>query len=325
MKVLVTGGAGFIGSHLLERLLGRGDEVVALDSFDDYYNPDLKRQNLEKCLGSSRLRLVVGDIRDACCLQETFATCGPLDAVVHLAALAGVRASVERAQDYLSVNVLGTQQVLAAAAAHGVGRVVFASSSTVYGQQDKPCREEDACGQPLSPYGASKVGAEALCHVYHRLFGLPIVCLRLFSVYGPRLRPDLAMYRFAEAIQEGRPLPLYGDGTAQRDFTFVADVMDGLLAALEADVEFETINLGNTRPVSVRRLIELLEESLGQSARWDYQPPRAEDAMVTCADVTRAKRVLGYDPQVPFEAGVPVFAQWFRDHRTGPRTAGGPA
>jgi UDP-glucuronate 4-epimerase len=325
MNILVTGGAGFIGSHLAEQLLGRGDTVVCLDNFDDYYDPDFKRQNLAACLGSSQLRLAVADIRHEDDVNEVFAADGPFDAVVHLAALAGVRASVDRAQDYLSVNVLGTEKILAAAAAHGVPRVVFASSSTVYGEGNGPFREGDACGHPLSPYGASKAGAEALCHAYHHLHGLSIVCLRLFSVYGPRVRPDLAVYRFARAIEEGQPVPIYGDGSARRDFTFVDDVLDGFVAALEADIGFECINLGNTRPVPISELITLLEQALRRSAELDHQPTQAGDATTTCADISRARELLGYDPGVPLEEGIQVFSNWFRGHHADNRAAGGTA
>jgi UDP-glucuronate 4-epimerase len=312
MNVLVTGGAGFIGSHLGERLLARGDRVACLDSFDDYYSPEVKQGNLAACETHPDFHLEIGDIRDEAAVSQVFAQWGPFDAVVHLAALAGVRTSVSRAEDYLSVNVLGTQSIWRAAVTHTVGRFVFASSSTVYGENSGPFRETDACGRPLSPYGASKAGAEALCHTYHHLHGVPTICLRLFSVYGPRLRPDLAMYRFAEAIQEGRPLPLYGDGSAQRDFTFIADIVDGFLASLEADVSFEVLNLGNSRPLTVLRLIHLLETAFDRSAQIDRQPARAEDAAVTCADTSRAQQVLGYDPRVPFEEGVPQFVEWFR-------------
>ena len=315
MNVLVTGGAGFIGSHLMERLLQQGDDVVCLDSFDDYYDPDLKHRNLQACRRSPHLHVMVGDIRDACFVRQVFSTRGRFDAVIHLAALAGVRASLERAADYLSVNVLGSEQILAAAVAHGTPRLLFASSSTVYGETPGPLAEEEADGRPLSPYGASKAAGEALCHVFHHLHGLRVVCLRLFSVYGPRLRPDLAMYRFAQAIEERRPLPLYGDGSAKRDFTFVDDVVGGFLAALEADVEFDCINLGNSRPITVMRLINLLEEALGRRAEIDQQPCAPADARVTHADVSRAQRVLDYQPRVPFEEGVPLFVEWFREHR----------
>ncbi len=312
MAVLVTGGAGFIGSHLVERLVREGESVVCLDNFDPFYDPALKRDNLSAVMGSSYFRLIIGDIRDAACWDEALGR-GDVTAIVHLAALAGVRPSVQRAAEYTSVNVDGTVRMLEAAVAAQVPKVIFGSSSTVYGAGLQGAFSEDqARNLPLSPYGASKAAGEAFCHVYHHLHGLNVVCLRFFSVYGPRVRPDLAMHIFARHISQGTPLPLYGDGTAERDFTYIADIVSGIIEAMRRPLTFETINLGHCRPIAIRRLIDLLAKALGKQPVIDQQPARPEDAPMTCANIDRARQLLGYEPRVEFEEGLAHFAQWFK-------------
>jgi UDP-glucuronate 4-epimerase len=316
MAVLVTGGAGFIGSHLLDRLVQRGDDVVCLDNFDDYYAPEAKRANLASAVAGGRVELVEGDIRDADLCMDVVGR-ADVGAVVHLAARAGVPASLERPQLCEQVNCGGTVNLLEAARRSGrVGRFVFASSSSVYGVNSKvPFAEDDPVPRPVSPYAATKRAGELLCHVYHHLYGLSIVCLRFFTVYGPRQRPDLAIHRFARLIEEGRPIPVCGDGDASRDYTYVSDTVDGIVAALDAPRErigFEVINLGNGSPVRLGELVNLMQEALGREAVVERRPPRPGDVPVTWADLSRARALLGYEPRVPIRQGLARFVEWLR-------------
>jgi UDP-glucuronate 4-epimerase len=314
MAILVTGGAGFIGSHFIEHLLARRDEpVVCLDSFNDYYDPRLKRTNVARFSGDARVRVVEGSFCDRRLVDEIFER-NEVTHVVHLGAYAGVRYSVENPYPYQQANVEGTLVLLETARRRPVQRFLFASSSTVYGRgAAAPFQEDAPLGLPLSPYGATKRAGELLCLNYHQLHQVPAVCLRFFSVYGPRLRPDLAMSIFTAAIFSGRPLPLFGDGSIRRDFTHYSDVCEGLLAALDRpDAVGECLNLGHNEPIEVRRLISLLEETIGQKAVIDHRPERPEDMPITCADLTKSGRILGYQPKVPFEQGVPEFVDWYR-------------
>lgn len=309
--VLVTGGAGFIGSHVVERLLREGQRVVVLDNYDPFYPREQKEANLLAVLSHPLLTVVEGDVRDRDALEKLFATHEP-ESVVHLAARPGVRASVGQETLYTAVNVAGTLNVLEVAAQAKVKNFIFGSSSSVYAGDALPFREDAAADRPLSPYAATKRAGELLAHAYSYLYGLPVTCLRLFSVYGPRLRPDLAISRFARAIVRGEALPIYGDGSAARDYTYVDDVVDGILAALRRPKPYEIINLGDSRSVSVRQVVALLEEHLGKRARCVFSPPNPSDAPVTCADISKAKRLLGYEPKVPFEEGIARFVGWFR-------------
>ncbi len=316
MAVLVTGGAGFIGSHLLDRLVQRGDDVVCLDNFDDYYAPEAKRANVASAAASGRVELVEGDIRDAGLCMDVVGR-ADVEAVVHLAARAGVPASLERPQLCEQVNCGGTVNLLEAARRSGrVGRFVFASSSSVYGLNSKvPFAEDDPVPHPVSPYAATKRAGELLCHVYHHLYGLSVACLRFFTVYGPRQRPDLAIHRFARLIEDGRPVPVCGDGDASRDYTYVSDTVDGIVAALDAPpgrIGFEVINLGNGSPVRLCELVELIQESLGREAAIERRPPRPGDVPVTWADLSRAQALLGYEPRVPIRQGLARFVEWLR-------------
>jgi UDP-glucuronate 4-epimerase len=315
MDILITGGAGFIGSHLIELLLRDSQaSIVCLDNFNDYYDPQLKRANVAAFQDEPRVRLVEADFCDAPAMRRLFAQ-HRFRHVIHLGAYAGVRASVERPLIYQHVNVGGTLSLLEAARHHPVERFLLASSSTVYGNgAEIPFREDAPAGIPASPYGATKRAAELLGLTYHQLHQVPVVCLRPFSVYGPRLRPDLAMSIFADAICRGMPLPLYGDGSIRRDYTHVSDICAGLVAALSADgVAGQALNLGHSEPIEVRRLIGLLEDSLGARAIIDQQPERPEDLPVTFADLRKAERLLGYRPRIPIEEGVREYAEWFRD------------
>ncbi|MFV2065806.1 MAG: GDP-mannose 4,6-dehydratase [Pirellulales bacterium] len=317
MSILVTGGAGFIGSHLIERLLVNTDaQIVCLDNFNDYYDPRLKRANVVGFADQPRISVVEASFCDLSAMLELFAE-HRVGKVVHLGAYAGVRPSIAQPLVYQRANVEGTLTLLEASRVQAVDRFLLVSSSTVYGRgAEIPFREDARLGIPMSPYGATKRAAELLGLTYWDLHQLPVVCLRPFSVYGPRLRPDLAMTIFVEAIEEGRPLPLFGDGTIRRDFTHVSDICAGLEAALDADeAPGLAINLGHHEPIEMRRLIVMLEEALGKKARIDRQPAKPGDMPVTFADLSRARQVLGYQPQVPLEEGIAEFVAWFRSGR----------
>lgn len=319
MTVLITGGAGFIGSHLVEQLLAATDEpLVVLDNLDDFYDPALKRQNMAGWIDHPRVTFVEGDFCDAATCERLLLDY-PLSAICHLGAAPGVPASLKQPRACLETNVLGTRNLLEAARRRPVGRFLFASSSTVYGRgAAAPFVEDAPLGVPASPYGASKRSAELLGLTYHQLHGVPFVSLRFFNVYGPRLRPDLALAVFTRAILEGTPLPLFGDGSVLRDFTHVRDICRGILAALAAnELAGECINLGHDRPVEIRDLIRMIEEAAGRPALIEHHPPRAEDMPRTHADLTKARRLLGYEPQVGIEDGVREYVQWYARVRLG--------
>ena len=313
-NVLVTGGAGFIGSHLVGRLLGEGGwRVSVVDDFNDFYDPALKRRNVEPYAGRDDFRLHEADIRDGAALERVFAGAG-FDCVVHLAARAGVRPSLAEPVLYAGTNIGGTVNLLEAARAHGVRQFVFGSSSSVYGENEKvPFAEDDPVTRPISPYAATKAAGELLCHTYSHLFGLRSVCLRFFTVYGARQRPDLAVHKFARLIAAGEPVPVFGDGTTRRDYTYVDDIIAGVRAAMDYEASpYEVINLGESRTVSLSELIALLERELGRRALIDRQPPQPGDVPQTFADISKARRLLGYDPRTPVEEGVRRFVEWFK-------------
>lgn len=314
-NVLVTGGAGFIGSHLVARLLAEGGwRVVVLDDFNDFYDPALKRRNVEPHLGREDFELREADIRDRAALDEVFKET-KFDVIVHLAARAGVRPSLAEPVLYTETNIDGTVNLLELARAHGVSQFVFGSSSSVYGENEKvPFAEDDPVNRPISPYAATKAAGELLCHTYSHLFGLRCVCLRFFTVYGARQRPDLAIHKFARLISEGKPIPVFGDGTTRRDYTYVEDIIAGVRAAMDYDASvYEVVNLGGSRTVSLSELIALLERELGQKAVIDRQPQQPGDVPQTYADVSKARLLLGYDPQTPIEEGIRRFVEWFRE------------
>jgi len=314
MSVLVTGGAGFIGSHLLDRLVEtRPDErIVCLDNFDPFYPSAVKRANIEDSLAGGRVDLIEGDIRDADLCRKVFEE-REVSSVVHLAARAGVRPSIENPALYEQVNCLGTINLLDAARRSGVEKFVFGSSSSVYGVNSKvPFSEDDPITQPISPYAATKRAGELICHVYHHLYGVPIVCLRFFTVYGPRQRPDLAIHKFTRLIAAGEPIPVFGDGTSRRDYTYYSDIIDGTMAALERPFEFEIFNLGNSEPVTLSGLIGLIEDALGRKAEIERLPDQPGDVPVTFADIGRARRLLDYEPRFPIAQGIAEFVEWFK-------------
>jgi len=315
MALLVTGGAGFVGSHLVELLLQKADRrVVVLDNFNDYYDPQLKRQNVAALAGNSRVALVEGDFRDAAVCREILAE-HQVREVVHLGAYPGVPYSLKAPQVYIDNNITGTVSLLEAARQYPVDRFLFASSSTVYGRGAQvPFVEDAPLGVPASPYGATKRAGEVMGLTYHALFGIPFTSLRFFNVYGPRLRPELALAVFTRAILEGMPLPLYGDGSVLRDFTHVSDICRGVVAALTApDIAGQCINLGHNEPIEIRRLISLIESAAGKKALIEHRPDRKEDMPVTCADLTKAGRLLGYKPMVAIEDGVREYVDWLRN------------
>jgi UDP-glucuronate 4-epimerase len=312
-RVLVTGAAGFIGSTLVDRLLAEGCDVVGLDSFDPFYAEAEKRANLAQAATSPSFQLVEGDIRDAAALEKAFRG-GRVDAVVHLAALAGVRPSLARPVAYAEVNVAGTAAVAQAAVQAGVGRLLFASSSSVYGERSEgPFRETDPVLRPISPYAATKRSAELLLHSFHVAYGIGVTCARIFTAYGPRQRPDLAIRKFAERMLRDETLPVYGDGAAQRDFTYVDDLVDGLVRALDTEPGFAIFNFGAGRTISVREVIAVLEAELGLRAQIEWLPPQVGDVSRTWADTTAAREALGYEPATPFADGIARFAAWLRD------------
>ena len=321
-RVLVTGAAGFIGSHVAEALIARGDEVVGLDNFDPFYPRAVKEANLAALARSPRFRLVEGDVRGG----EGVA--GLLDAgmaVIHLAAKAGVRPSLEDPASYASVNIEGTAVLLEAARRAGVRRVVFGGSSSVYGDDAPvPFAEDWPALRPISPYAATKRAGELLCATFAGLYGLRVIALRFFTVYGPRQRPDLAIHKFTRLIRAGRPVPFYGDGTSERDYTYIDDIVGGVLAALDwtarpaapggsAEAGLEIVNLGESRTTSLSRLVELIARAVGREPRLERLPAQPGDVRRTCADVRKAERLLGYRPGIPVEQGIPRFVRWFEE------------
>ncbi len=310
--VLVTGVAGFIGSHLAERLVSLGCRVIGVDSFCDFYDPEVKRRNLYPLDRSDDFHLIEADVRDVERMEEVFATHRP-STVVHLAAMAGVRPSIESPGLYVSVNVDGTVNLLQAAARHGVQKFLFASSSSVYGNNRKvPFSEEDPVDHPISPYAATKKAGELLCHTFSHLYGLPVVCLRFFTVYGPRQRPDLAIAKFMRLMSEGKEIPVFGDGQMSRDYTYINDIIDGTVSAMQSVESYRIYNLGGSKPVTLTTLIRTIENTTGLPARIRRLPPQPGDVERTCADLTRARRELGFDPRVSLEEGIARQWEWFR-------------
>jgi UDP-glucuronate 4-epimerase len=319
MVVLVTGAAGFIGSHLCERLLARGDHVVGLDNFDAFYPRPVKERNLELARSHAAFRFLEGDIRDSAAVAQALAAAaGPIDTVVHLAALAGVRPSLLEPERFYDVNLVGTLRLLEACARAGQRRIVFASSSSVYGLDSQvPFREEDPCARPLSPYAASKRAGELLAFNHHHLHGAAITCLRFFTVYGARQRPDLAIHKFTRAIARGEPIELYGDGNSARDYTFIDDIVDGVVAAIDrqaaaAAPSYRVYNLGGSRTTSLARLVELIAAAVGQTPQIVRKPEQPGDMKQTLAELSLSARELGYAPKITIEAGIPRFVEWWR-------------
>lgn len=312
LHVLVTGGAGFIGSHLARRLLGRGDRVTILDDFNDFYSPQRKRANVAPLLERPEFRLVEGDIRDAALLDDLLGS-GRFDALVHLAARAGVRPSLKDPILYEETNCIGTLRLLEAARHHGPKTFIFGSSSSVYGINRRvPFSEDDEINQPISPYATTKRAGELMCFNYHHLFGLKVACLRFFTVYGPAQRPEMAIHKFTDLLAKGKPLPLFGDGNSRRDYTHISDIIDGVVAALNLAPPFEIINLGGAETTALSDLVRWIGEELEVEARIQYLPEQPGDVPITFADVAKAGRLLGYSPKVSIREGLRDFVDWYR-------------
>ena len=313
MNILVTGGVGFIGSHVCERLLDAGHMVCALDDLNDFYDPALKQNTLRELQARAQsFEFVHADITNRAEVDEAFASMA-FDQIIHLAARAGVRPSLEQPALYQRVNVEGTVNVLEAARERGIKKITIASSSSVYGVNSKvPFSEGDPIFNAISPYAASKLACESLGHVYHHVYEMDVCLLRFFTVYGPRQRPDLAIHKFAKLMHAGQPIMMFGDGTASRDYTYVDDIVDGVIAATEREFGCEIINLGESQTVQLSRLIELLETALGVKAEINREPTQPGDVPITFANIEKAQRLLGYNPQTKIEDGIPRFIEWFR-------------
>ncbi len=319
-RVLVTGGAGFIGSHLCQRLLQEGYEVVCLDNFDAYYDPAIKRKNLETIRaskGAKGFQLKEGDIRDKGLLDDLFRI-SSFDLIIHLAARAGVRPSIEQPLLYEEVNVAGTLNLLEACREFDVTNFIFGSSSSVYGKNRKvPFGEEDRLEAMISPYAVTKRIGELFCYTYHHLYGLNISCLRFFTVYGPRQRPEMAIHKFTRLIENDEKIPLFGDGTSRRDYTYIDDIIGGIMGAVQNLKGYAIFNLGESQTTSLRELISLIEQALGKKADVEELPEQPGDVPITYADITKSRRLLSYDPKVGIAEGVARFVQWFRDMTKG--------
>ena len=313
MNFLVTGGAGFIGSHVCERLLRDGHRVWAFDDLNNFYDPQFKQRNLREIQNLAKpFEFVRGDITNRAALDGIFSSV-KFDQVIHLAARAGVRPSLAEPALYQRVNVEGTVNVLEAARKSGVKKITIASSSSVYGVNSKvPFSEGDPIFSAISPYAASKLACEALGHTWHHIYKMDVAMLRFFTVYGPRQRPDLANSKFANLILAGKPIPVFGDGSTARDYTFVTDTLDGIIACTKKEFGYEIFNLGASETVSLARMIELLEAALGKKAVIDRQPLQPGDVPITFADISKARAMLGYNPQVKFTEGIKLFAEWFK-------------
>ncbi len=310
-SVLVTGGAGFIGSHLVERLLKSGKRVICLDNFYPFYDPAIKRGNIRPSLSHPDFTLIEGDIREGATLSSVFLS-NDIDTVVHLAAMAGVRPSVEDPQLYNQVNILGTTNLLQECRQAGLKRFVFGSSSSVYGLNEKvPFSEDAPVGKTASPYGATKLAGEVLCHTYHHLYGIPMICLRFFTVYGPRQRPEMAIHKFIRLVHAGEEVPVFGDGTSRRDYTYIDDIVDGIMAAIDCDCEFEIVNLGRSQTIALLEMIRLIEAALGKEAKLNFTAPQMGDVPITFASVEKAGSLLGFKPAVSIDEGIERTVRWF--------------
>ena len=316
-KILITGGAGFIGSHLVDHLLAEGGWwVTVVDDLNDFYSPAIKRANIAGHLQNANYKLVEADIRDSAAMVRMFDET-KFDVIVHLAARAGVRPSLSEPELYAETNINGTLNLLELARQHGIKQFVFGSSSSVYGINTKvPFAEDDRIHQPISPYAATKAAGELLCHTYTHLYGIRCVCLRFFTVYGARQRPDLAIHKFSRLISEGRPIPVFGDGSMRRDYTYIDDIIQGVRSAIDYDATmYEVFNLGESQTTELGELIGLLEKNLDRQAIIDRQPMQPGDVPTTFADISKSREMLGYNPTTKIADGIPKFVEWFRGSR----------
>jgi UDP-glucuronate 4-epimerase len=315
MEILVTGGAGFIGSHLIEKLLAEGHKIVNLDCFNDYYNPEIKERNIQTALTSAHYKVVRADILEYDRLVKLFDEHN-FDIIVHLAARAGVRPSIQEPLLYEQVNVRGTMNLLEMCRIHNIKKFVFASSSSVYGANTKvPFEESDSVDNPISPYAATKKMGELICYTYNELYDISVNCLRFFTVYGPRQRPDMAIHKFAQLIYDRKPIPVFGSGKSRRDYTYYADIVQGIMGAIKYCNGYNIYNLGESHTIELMDLIGLIQEALDIEALLDFKPDQPGDVPITFADVSKAKAELKYDPQINIEDGIKLFAEWFLEQK----------
>lgn len=315
MMYMITGGAGFIGSHLIERLLSENHRILCLDNFNDYYDPEIKWNNIQGVSQNSKFKLVEGDILDETLLENIFQN-NRFDGIVHLAARAGVRPSVLQPKLYQEVNIRGTMNLLEMARRHHISKFVMASSSSVYGNNKKiPFSESDSVDNPISPYAATKKACELIGYTYSALYNISVTCLRFFTVYGPRQRPDMAIHKFTKLIANDQAIPIYGDGSAKRDFTFITDIINGVIQSIQRCKSYNIYNLGESRVVPLMELIALIEKYIGKKAKINWQPPQPGDVSITYADISKAKKELDYQPKVNIEDGIQAFVKWFNNNR----------
>jgi len=315
MNILVTGAAGFIGSHVCEHFIKLGHSVIGLDNFDSFYPIEFKAQNLEDLNKSTRFQFYEADIRDKKGLDDIFRDAN-IEVVIHLAAKAGVRPSIESIEEYYDVNVNGTVNLLESMRKNGVKKMLFASSSSIYGNNGKvPFSETDTVDNPISPYASTKKSGELLCHVYHHLYNFDITCLRFFTVFGPRQRPDLAIHKFTRLIEEEKPIPFYGDGSTSRDYTYIADIVDGINCAINHLKGYQIFNLGESTVITLNQLVRTIENTLNKKAILNKQPMQPGDVNKTYADISRAKSEIGYNPKFDFETGIKEFVEWYENFK----------
>ncbi len=309
--ILVTGGAGFIGSTVVDALLARGEEVRVIDNFNDFYDPRIKRANISQHVGNDLFTLIDGDIRDLASLKEAFS--GGVDAVIHLAAMAGVRPSLDDPALYVDVNLRGTSLLFDEMVESGCKRCVFASSSSVYGSNQKiPFEEDDRVDHPVSPYAATKKAGELVAHTYHHIHDLDMTCLRFFTVYGPRQRPEMAIHKFTRMIDAGESLPMFGDGTTRRDYTYIDDIVDGVVKALDHLGGYRIYNLGESQTIELGELIAEIGNAMGKTPIINHQPLQPGDVPATWADISRARSEISYNPQTSIREGLRAFIDWYR-------------
>lgn len=313
-SILVTGGAGFIGSHLVDRLLGAGESVCVLDNFNPFYDPAVKRSNIEAHLEHENYQLIEADIRDKAAVEACFERCS-IQEVIHLAAMAGVRPSIEDPSLYQEVNLIGTMNLLEAMRARSIKKLIFASSSSVYGNNEKvPFAESDPVDHPISPYASTKKSGELMVYTYHHLYDIDSVCLRFFTVYGPRQRPEMAIHLFTRKIFQGEEILVFGDGSSRRDYTYIDDIVDGILACRSQKFGYEALNLGRSDTIHLAGLIEKIEKQSGRKARIQRLPIQAGDVRQTFADISKARRLINFEPKVSLDAGLQRFIEWYNQN-----------
>ena len=316
MNILITGIAGFIGSHVGEHFIKSGHNIIGIDNFDDFYPLEFKELNLTKLNQSKQFHFYKADIRDSKTLNKIFSS-AKVEVVVHLAAKAGVRPSIDSIAEYYDVNVNGTVSLLESMRKHGVRKMLFASSSSIYGNNLKvPFSETDRVDNPISPYASTKKSGELLCHVYYHLYNFDITCLRFFTVYGPRQRPDLAIHKFTRLIDEGMPIPFYGDGSSSRDYTYIDDIICGINCALNHLGGYQIFNLGESKVINLKELVKIIENTFGKKANLNQLPLQPGDVTKTYADISKAKSEIGYNPIYDFETGISEFVKWYNNNKS---------